>query len=171
MIRLIVLTAVVLTSFCLPAFAQYEKATQYLGVFELASKQRLLADTCLLENMKKLSQWLVTYKSEKGHFPEAGSEQEQAQLFLQTYLQANPYMPNSSFKIRFVDDLGLNQQNCEHWQQISAPSLKAAPGTITVITNNENLLLIWGAGADMRPLVDTKTGKYQTVIIDSDTLN
>lgn len=59
-----------------------------------------------------------------------------------------------SDRIRFVRDYGLTALQIDEYSQNPPPSWRESPGTMTVITNDQYLFIIWGAGADGRPLRD-----------------
>jgi hypothetical protein len=59
-----------------------------------------------------------------------------------------------SDRIRFVRDYGLTALQIDEYSKDPPPNWRENPGTITVITNDQYLFIIWGAGADGRPLRD-----------------
>lgn len=71
--------------------------------------------------------------------------------------QATPPMADSkidSDRIVFVRDFGLTVLEVDQYSADPPVDWRAKPGTITVITNDQYLFIIWGAGADGKPLRD-----------------
>lgn len=57
-------------------------------------------------------------------------------------------------RIVFVRDFGLTVLEVDQYSLDPPVDWRAKPGTITVITNDQYLFIIWGAGADGKPLRD-----------------
>jgi hypothetical protein len=59
-----------------------------------------------------------------------------------------------SDRIVFVRDFGLTVPEIDQYSVDPPVDWRAKPGTVTVITNDQYLFIIWGAGADGKPLRD-----------------
>jgi hypothetical protein len=146
----------------------------HVEAFKLAMKLRQEADDTLFDNMEAIVEWLTYFKQKHDHFPEFGAEQIKAEEFFTRYLKNNPYCSSPDkvrqetrpCKIRFEYNTQLNDELIQGWKNLSPPSWRAAPGTIVVTTNSENRVVIWGASADGRPLLDPKTGKVRMIATD-----
>ncbi len=57
-------------------------------------------------------------------------------------------------RIVFVRDFGLTVLEVDQYSLDPPVDWRAKPGTITVITNDQYLFIIWGAGSDGKPLRD-----------------
>lgn len=71
--------------------------------------------------------------------------------------QQPPPMADSKIdddRIVFVRDFGLTVPEIDQYSVDPPVDWRAKPGTITVITNDQYLFIIWGAGADGKPLRD-----------------
>lgn len=71
--------------------------------------------------------------------------------------QPSPPMADSkvdSDRVCFVRDYGLTVPEVDQFSADPPVDWRAKPGTITVITNDQYLFIIWGAGADGKPLRD-----------------
>ncbi len=130
------------------------------------------ADKALLLNMELTADWLVNFKTKKGHFPEPGVEQDRGIVFLQkSILKASPYSSTGVVSsteahpcpVRFLNELGLTDSRRQEWQKSPPSSWRGEPGTITIITGYQNYFLIWGAGADHMPIYDPKDNHYWLV--------
>ena len=55
-------------------------------------------------------------------------------------------------RVNLVYDPSLSAQNVEDWETEPPSNWRARPGTIYGISNSQNLIVVWGAGADGRPL-------------------
>ena len=89
-----------------------------------------------------------------------------------TYLQNQgeaiaPAMPGSKAdgdRIRFVRDYGLTVPAVDEYSKDPPVDWRAAPGTITIITNDQYLFIVWGAGADGKPLRDLSTKRVRFAV-------
>ena len=72
--------------------------------------------------------------------------------------QPDSFVPNNSYeaygakKIRLEYNPSLTAEEVREWEYEPPDSWKQAPGTITGISNGQNLIVVWGAGADGRPI-------------------
>ncbi|MBI4533604.1 MAG: hypothetical protein HY711_06620, partial [Candidatus Melainabacteria bacterium] len=124
----------------------------YLELNKTANRQ-------LSQSMETTASWLSLFARRLGHFPSSPKELLFAKTQLLRHMPANPYHQtnNQSNKINADEDPiqieikiypqlsdGLIQQIHESppddWQE--------SPGTITVLTNGDRLVAIWGAGSN-----------------------
>ncbi len=78
-----------------------------------------------------------------------------------------PPMPGSKVdgdRIRFVRDYGLTVLAVDEYSKDPPVDWGAAPGTITIITNDQYLFIVWGAGADGKPLRDYSTNRVRFAV-------
>ncbi len=78
-----------------------------------------------------------------------------------------PPMPGSKVdgdRIRFVRDYGLTVLAVDEYSKDPPLDWRAAPGTITIITNDQYLFVVWGAGADGKPLRDYSTNRVRFAV-------
>jgi len=71
--------------------------------------------------------------------------------------QATPPMADSKVdgdRVVFVRDYGLTVPEIDQYSAEPPVDWRAKPGTITVITNDQYLFIVWGAGYDGKPLRD-----------------
>lgn len=71
--------------------------------------------------------------------------------------QATPPMADSKVdgdRVVFVRDYGLTVPEIDQYSADPPVDWRAKPGTITVITNDQYLFIVWGAGFDGKPLRD-----------------
>ncbi len=126
------------------------------------------ADKKLLANMEDTADCILRFRLAEEHFPEPGQEQNRTIEYLQKKLKANPYSSTAILnenekrpcKIRFILEPTLNESMRQSWLSKPPSNWTAEPGTITVILSAEKSLLIWGAGADHRPIYDSQNNKY-----------
>ena len=68
------------------------------------------------------------------------------------------FQPNNSYeaygrkKIRLLFDPSITAEQVREWEYDPPESWNEPPGTITGISNGQNLIVVWGAGADGRPI-------------------
>lgn len=132
---------------------------------------RTEADQKLLSQMEDIADWLVQFNQRYGHFPEPGTEQDEALQYLQRkVLKSNPYIDPYPYKddlskiplpkIKFVLDARLTAKKREEWEKKPPETWSEEAGTITIMTNGEKCLLIWGSTADKSPIADYKAKNY-----------
>ncbi|MBI4532497.1 MAG: hypothetical protein HY711_01010 [Candidatus Melainabacteria bacterium] len=113
------------------------------------------AQKVLYETMLKVSSSIKQYCSKHRHCPEAGDEVEALTARLRELMPNNPYTPGGSeaIKVKLSFEESLNEPLLAQYQD-KPPSHWTAPvGTISVvISNSNNLFVIWGAGMDGRPI-------------------
>lgn len=72
--------------------------------------------------------------------------------------QPDSFVPNNSYeaygrkKIRLEYNPSLTAEEVREWEYNPPDSWKQPPGTITGISNGQNLIVVWGAGFDGRPI-------------------
>lgn len=132
---------------------------------------RAEADQKLLVQMEDTADWLVSFKQRMDRWPEPGTEQDEATQYLQRkVLKANPFIDPYPYRddlskipkppVKFVLDSTLSAKKRETWEKKPPENWKEEPGTITVITNGEKCMLIWGSSADKLPIADYKAKTY-----------
>ncbi len=103
-----------------------------------------------------------------------------ASLRLASGLDADPnyYQPNTApeyvmpsggssvnlNRISLQFDPGLSELEIQNWRTDPPSEWQAAPGTISAISNNQNLFMIWGAGANGLPIKDPSTNRVIMII-------
>jgi hypothetical protein len=80
------------------------------------------------------------------------------------YISPPPGSPESLNRIQLNFDPSLSEQQVQNWRTDPPDEWQAAPGTITAISNNQNLFVIWGAGIDGQPIKDPTTKRVIMVI-------
>lgn len=167
---IILTSGLILTCLTLPVVAApKQNAISFVGEYKQAQDHRQEADKKLIDNMESVGDWLVQFKLKFGHFPEVGVEEQKATDYLQKKLmKSNPYsvtaiQSNAESKaycpLRFIHDIGLSDPIREAWEKQIPSDWNAEPGTITIIINEYNNAVIWGAGADHLPIRDYKTNR------------
>lgn len=162
------ITAIILLS-ALPVHAQ-QFPLHYVNAFKQAQDKRMAADKKLLDKMEDAADWLTQFRLTNGHFPEMGLEQDKSTSILQSkILLPNPYTvtgvaskeeSSKPCPVRFITESGLNQARFQEYQKKAGADWRAEPGTITVLFDPRNAILIWGAGADRQPIFDSKSNQY-----------
>lgn len=141
------------------------------------------ADNQLFQQMRQVGNWINDWISMNHRFAEVGDESHFAARQLDALLVNNPYdhssvsaqagidkyaiddevqenpqpgVPNvlAPHRVKFVRDFGLSTAQIEVWSEEPPVEWREAPGVITMMTNDQNLFCIWGAGADGRPIRD-----------------
>ncbi|MBY0545762.1 MAG: hypothetical protein K2W95_00585 [Candidatus Obscuribacterales bacterium] len=150
--------------------APTQHAFHFTEAYKLAIKLNQEADDKMFDNMQLISDWFAYHKDTYGRFPEAGTDQEKAEQFCRRYLRNNPYSATGvqtraetgrACVVRFECNPLMTRKLIEAWELAPPPGWRAEPGTITVITNSENLVAVWAAGADRKPLIDARNGKVR----------
>lgn len=159
---------------CTAANAEKQQPFHFVAAYDQAQKARQEADNKLSNNMKRLEDWLARFKNEHNHLPEQGSEQDDAIIELEAYLNPNPYSQTGimasrerrACPLRFITDLTLDRKKFGQWENAVPDNWVADPGSLTIISNTIDFFLIWGAGADHQPLRSPETKKYRLVFHD-----
>ncbi len=129
----------------------------------------------MYENMQVLSDWFAFQKETSGRFPEPYIDQEKAEQFYRRNLRSNPYSATAvqtraeagrTCVVRFECNTFMTRKVIEAWEIAPPPTWRAEPGTITVITDSENLVAVWAAGANRTPMIDPRTGKVRCSIAE-----
>jgi len=151
------------------ADAQKQLPINFVNQFKQAQDIRSAADKKLIDNMEACADWLIKFRTHLGHFPFVGPEEDKAIAYLQTkLLKPNPYTMTAVASteekkavcpIKFVHDIGLTDVQREAWETKPPQDWKAEPGSITIIVNEYDNLVIWGSSADRNPVIDFKTNK------------
>jgi hypothetical protein len=151
-----------------PCFAQ-QYAANYVYALKQAQEKRLEADKKLVDFMESLADWLVQFRLKFGHWPEVGVEQDRATKFVrEKLLKPNPYCLTGvlsaeeskvSCPVRFVQDQTICDDRRLEWEKTPPSLWKGEPGTITVIYDQYDNIVLWGAGAEHLPVQDCKNNK------------
>ncbi len=80
------------------------------------------------------------------------------------YEMPTPGSPESLNRVQLVFDPSLTEQQVQNWRTDPPDEWQAAPGTITAISNNQNLFVLWGAGINGMPLKDPTTNRVIMII-------
>ncbi len=134
-----------------------------------ATAATIKEDDLLYADMEKVASRLKRYIERLGHFPHHGEEMGHALARLNRAAPVNPYeAPENGKKIKtrvsLIVDKSLTRDTITKIEDKLAPYWSGEPGTITVIANKKDLMLVWGAGMDSKPIKDAKTGKLRLVI-------
>ena len=70
-------------------------------------------------------------------------------------------------RVLLITDQSLNHQMADQWADDPPQTWTAAPGTITAIGNNQGFFIVWGAGADGKPLKNPMNGKTFIVAVST----
>ena len=138
-----------------------------IELFKRGLAMRAEAEQKLVTQMEDVADWLVKFRMKNDRWPEPGSEQDEAVAELQrTVLKPNPFIDPYPYKddlskipfpkIKFVLNSWLTAQKRDAWMKKPPEDWKEEPGTITVMTNGEKCLLLWGASSEKLPIADDK---------------
>lgn len=150
--------------------APTQHAFHFTEAYKLAIKLNQEADDKMYDNMQVLSGWFAFQKETYGRFPEPDVDREKAEQFYRRNLRNNPYSATAvqtsseagrTCVVRFECNPFMTRKMIEAWELAPPPTWRAEPGTITVITNSENLVAVWASGASRTPLIDPRTGKVR----------
>ena len=147
--------------------------------------------------MHRIANYLERYCQMNYHFPKSSDDVNFAQKQLMDLVPNNPFVdgieqtatdsaytpqynqdpiPSSDpNRIKLSIDSGLNMAMIRYWARHAPEEWQAPPGTISCISNDQNLFVVWGAGADGRPILDDLTGRTALILgrwqgsADSDT--
>ena len=157
------------SSLNLPAKAQANSIRQI---------ERASEDARMFDQMTRVSQWVDSYCVLNRRFPEEGEEMKASVQQINLLIPNSPYNPQSiklmsgldydplnaasdypdngatPNRVRLVLDLSLTELEVENWRTDPPVDWQEAPGTITAISNQTNIFVVWGAGADGLPLRD-----------------
>ncbi|HEY9792336.1 MAG TPA: hypothetical protein V6D22_18180 [Candidatus Obscuribacterales bacterium] len=111
----------------------------------------------------KLEQFYASHK----HFPRTDEERASFKQSLAKFIIANPYHPIVKDLIQnkmdtapyqvpvfWMEDKSLDQQAFEQFLKKPDPSWQGEPGTIFILTNGDNIYLLFAATADRLPMRD-----------------
>lgn len=159
-----------LTLFLSAQFAQAQQMPMnYVAAFNQAQEKRIQADKKLLNIMEDVADWLTDFRFRNGSFPEPGVDQDSAiETLRRKLLVPNPYTmtgvaseqeKKAPCQLRFVSYAGLNGQKYNECLKLAPSDWRADPGSITVVYDHTDAIMIWGAGADHMPIYDAKNNK------------
>jgi len=148
------------------------------------SNSMAVNDGQLFGQMRSVAAWVDNWVVFNHRFPEIGDESTYALQQLNELVPNNPYLPGSAYavpgmtvdnaylnnegeqstamadskvdsdRIHFVRDYGLTVSEVDEFSKDPPADWRASPGTITIITNDQYLFIVWGAGANGKPLRD-----------------
>ncbi|HEY9788693.1 MAG TPA: hypothetical protein V6D17_25115 [Candidatus Obscuribacterales bacterium] len=67
-------------------------------------------------------------------------------------------------RIQLVYNPSLNQNILDEYLTDPPMDWTAAPGTITAVSNNTNLIVVWGAGADGKPIRELGSNRTRLIV-------
>jgi hypothetical protein len=67
-------------------------------------------------------------------------------------------------RVNLIIDLSLTELEIQGWRTDPPVDWQMAPGTVTVISNQQSIFVIWGAGADGLPLRDQYSHRVLMII-------
>lgn len=73
-------------------------------------------------------------------------------------LQTAEQIAQAKDKIHFADD-SFGPDQIQEYAKNPPPNWVANPGTITAVSNDNNMFVVWGAGYDGKPIRDPMTGR------------
>lgn len=132
------------------------------------------ADDKMYKSMQTAADHLQKYRSLHHRFPEPGSELDRFIAGMDARAP-NPYKANQllaqdlpescprQIEYRVSTELGLSTQFVLAASKQPPKSWQAAPGTITIIHNTENMIVVWAAGVNGLPIIDSTTGNARIV--------
>ena len=137
------------------------------------------ADSKLFTNMEAVSSAVEKYHKEHGRLPQSEPENEELEKSLAALATKNPYLddemlaqqlaieerhPNQTITYRITTDLGLSQSWATQLVKTPPESWTAPPGTVSIVHNTSDFVLIWSSGADGRPIKEDSTGTARTIL-------
>lgn len=158
---------------CLPlpsANAQKHLPFNYVAAYKQAQEARTQADTKLIKIMEDIADFLAQFRRRSGHFPYVGVEENRAlELIQKRIARPNPYTTTviasaeekqSLCPLQLIRSGVLSRDTRKDWLKKAPEDWKAPPGTITIIMNEKNDLVIWGAAADRQPVINNKNARH-----------
>lgn len=154
---------------------------------------RAEADSQLFQQMRAVANWVDNWILFNHRFVEYGDQTTMALQQLDDLVPNNPYSYSSTVsvpgldadanyeqvqeeaanyptntlaphRVKFVRDFGMTTANIDQWSREVPSDWRETPGTITVITNDQYLFCVWGAGADGRAIKDPFTRRTRLCI-------
>jgi hypothetical protein len=132
-------------------------------------------DAELRRQMQSVASWLQDFTVRNSRFPSFGDNTMWAEQQLSILVPMNPYdfndaiatsantAPPPNGRVRLSIDQSLNGNAVQQFLNDPPLTWIADPGTISAISNNLDLYIVWAAGADGRPLRDSRTGRVYIV--------
>ena len=78
--------------------------------------------------------------------------------------QGTSYEAYGAKRVKLVYNPSLNVNTVEEWRNEAPDDWQEPPGTITAISNSSDLVVVWGAGADGRPVKIPGSNRVRLVI-------
>lgn len=146
------------------------------------------ADRALHGQIRSVARWLENYCTMNYKFPRDLDDVRYAKSQLVEVAPSNPFsggaeeagasvetVPNvgtagaqlsaaDDQRIQLQIDYSLSNYMLKEWKAHPPDLWEAPPGTITAVSNDRNMFVVWGAGADGRPIRDDITGQPVLVV-------
>jgi hypothetical protein len=149
------------------ATAQDADETMPDGAWGGFAAAQIYAQRTLYGAMQSAASWLKDYCQQHGRCPESSDDISAIEADLQQLMPVNPYYPSSGAKtpIHVQFDETLSDFTLAQYRQRPPDSWSAPTGTITVVVSNtHDLVVIWGAGMDKRPVRHELSHKVLLVV-------
>jgi hypothetical protein len=127
----------------------------------------LEADHEMFIQLQFVAHKLERFYAVRKHFPRTEQERALFKQSLAKYIIANPYHPIVKDNLQnkmdtapyevpvfWMEDTSLDQAAFEQFLKKPDPSWQGEPGTIFILTNGNNIFLLWAATADRLPMRD-----------------
>lgn len=150
------------------------------------------ADAQLFQQMRQVGNWVNDWILMNHRFAEIGEQTEFARTQMDNLLPNNPYKygaasqtaglnpvsisdspydplppprdPTNPHRVNIVLNYGMTSVDIDEWSEKAPDEWRAPPGEITMITNDQYLFCVWGAGADGRPIKDPLTRRTRLCV-------
>ncbi|HEY9868894.1 MAG TPA: hypothetical protein V6D08_06990 [Candidatus Obscuribacterales bacterium] len=155
---------------------------------QTAYHSHAIADRQLHGQIRSVARWLENYCTMNYKFPRDLDDVRYAKSQLVEVAPHNPFIggdeeagasvetipnvgtagaqlsPADDQRIQLQIDYGLSNYMLKEWTAHPPDGWEAPPGTITAVSNDRNMFVVWGAGADGRPIRDDITGQPVLVV-------
>jgi hypothetical protein len=160
------------------ANARTAVSQKFIAQYTSVLRETLKADDEMFQQMQLVERKLCQFYGKLGHFPESEDEKAVFAKVVSKYIIGNPYRPEFTDRVTgekiiepytvplyIFSDPGITRQHLLAYIRKPPESWQADPGSIFVLTNGENLYLIWAAGADRLPIRDISTRELKARVI------
>lgn len=160
-----------------PVVAGMKMSARQIYEFRERMNQLILADQQLYEQMRYTANRFNRYYAKFGHLPNPGVQQDNFKRSILSHFNFNPYHPKvvestydaplpeeAKSHLTISQEPMLTLETIRSYKKAPPQDWKAEPGSIFVITNGENIYVIWGAGADRTPISDIENGTGLRII-------
>jgi hypothetical protein len=155
---------------------------------QAAYHSHAIADRQLHGQLRSVARWLENYCTMNYKFPRDLDDVRYAKSQLVEVAPHNPFTggdeeasgsvetignvgtagaqlsPADDQRIQLQIDYSLSNYMLKEWTAHPPDGWEAPPGTITALSNDRNMFVVWGAGADGRPIRDDITGQPVLVV-------